>query len=419
MSKTNLKLWNSVCMTDPKYTKPIKIGQRSFTAVNAQFQAKMATEQWGPMGDKWGLKNSNYQFIETKDIEGNDQLLCLYTAEFHSPEGSFDISSSTKVSGTSPDYKTKQAKFRIDEDFAKKLMTDAMTKALSKLGFSADIFLGMYDDNKYVENIKIEFEKAANPLTEEQFEKTKNASHSQIKLVLDGFHMKDDQRKDLEKIMFEKLSNLNENPEGLKKQTQESPVDFNKSKSTEQTTKEKDSSQKMEVIQDENSTVPDENPNLTKQDLLDIKVSADAQKLAIKHGFDLGPLKASKGRISSKDVAEFCFPEQAADLNEESSNVNEEPDLGDKAEGAMQPNDNFLDEELPEEKLPAEEVLDVKTIEDFQNEILEFMDPKELYSSIKSISDEFSSKFGHDESVKFKEFCRNHYSRLKESMIQN
>ena len=35
-------------------------------------------------------------------------------------------------------------------------MTDAMTKAFSHLGLSADVFLGMHDNSKYVENLKKE-----------------------------------------------------------------------------------------------------------------------------------------------------------------------------------------------------------------------------------------------------------------------
>jgi uncharacterized short protein YbdD (DUF466 family) len=33
-------------------------------------------------------------------------------------------------------------------------MTDALTKALSHVGVSADVFLGMHDNSKYVEKLK-------------------------------------------------------------------------------------------------------------------------------------------------------------------------------------------------------------------------------------------------------------------------
>jgi uncharacterized short protein YbdD (DUF466 family) len=45
----------------------------------------------------------------------------------------------------------------LDDEAPKKAMTDAMTKAFSHLGMSADVFLGKFDDSKYVEQMKEEF----------------------------------------------------------------------------------------------------------------------------------------------------------------------------------------------------------------------------------------------------------------------
>ena len=45
----------------------------------------------------------------------------------------------------------------LDDEAPKKAMTDAMTKAFSHLGMSADVFLGKFDDSKYVEQMKQEF----------------------------------------------------------------------------------------------------------------------------------------------------------------------------------------------------------------------------------------------------------------------
>jgi hypothetical protein len=51
----------------------------------------------------------------------------------------------------------------VDDECYKKIQTDALTKALSRLGFNADIFMGLWDDNRYVEQVKKkkEGEKAA------------------------------------------------------------------------------------------------------------------------------------------------------------------------------------------------------------------------------------------------------------------
>lgn len=50
-------------------------------------------------------------------------------------------------------------KGKTDDDFAKKLETDMITKALSRLGFNADVFMGKFDDNKYVAKMKEKFNK--------------------------------------------------------------------------------------------------------------------------------------------------------------------------------------------------------------------------------------------------------------------
>jgi len=126
----NMKLWDSVCTTDPKYTK--KVNQRGgFTAIGAQYQIRLATEQWGPYGGKWGVRDIKYRFIPPKDMPG-----IMLTGEFYYPDGSFPLAVDMV--------------YHPKNDCCKKLLTDLTTKALSKLGFNADVFMGMFDDNKYV-----------------------------------------------------------------------------------------------------------------------------------------------------------------------------------------------------------------------------------------------------------------------------
>ena len=45
----------------------------------------------------------------------------------------------------------------LDDEAPKKALTDAMTKAFSHLGVSADVFLGLFDNNKYVQTMKEKF----------------------------------------------------------------------------------------------------------------------------------------------------------------------------------------------------------------------------------------------------------------------
>ncbi|MAG27152.1 hypothetical protein CMI47_16570 [Candidatus Pacearchaeota archaeon] len=139
----NMKLWNSVCTTDPQYTK--RVNQRGgFTAIGAQSQIMEATKVFGPFGTGFGVHTETFTSF---DLEG----LCLYQATLwyksriiRGEIKEFPIHSSIKYSYNG----------RIDDDFAKKVATDALTKGLSKLGFNADVFLGLFDDNKYVNQLK-------------------------------------------------------------------------------------------------------------------------------------------------------------------------------------------------------------------------------------------------------------------------
>ena len=51
---------------------------------------------------------------------------------------------------------TKDGKKIVDVDFAKKVETNTVSKALSKLGFNADVFLGLMEDNSYLSDLQNE-----------------------------------------------------------------------------------------------------------------------------------------------------------------------------------------------------------------------------------------------------------------------
>ena len=149
MENENIEFWESVSKTDPKFTNEIRNGGRKFIAINAQYQLMNATKKWGKYGDKWGLRDIKLNYIDNLD---KGQILCVSNAVFEYPEGKFEIGSSIFVQQF-----VKQSYLSIDSDFLKKLETDMLTKSLSKLGFNADVFLGKYDDNKYVRQMELEF----------------------------------------------------------------------------------------------------------------------------------------------------------------------------------------------------------------------------------------------------------------------
>ncbi len=143
----NLELWKKVEKTNPKYTKKAKVGGMSITAIAPQHQIMMVTEQFGVYGKTWGFKNItlSYDLVEKYNM-------VVFKGTFFFPEGAFEIINSCKL------YMDRKQEM-LDDNFAKKIETDSLTKAISKLGFNADIFMGKFDDVRYVEEMKAEFNK--------------------------------------------------------------------------------------------------------------------------------------------------------------------------------------------------------------------------------------------------------------------
>lgn len=145
----NLKLWNSVEKTDPKYTKKANLGGKSITSIAPQYQVMNATEKLGIYGEGWGFKNIqlDYTLVATHD------LVIFKAVFFFKAEGKtseFEIINSAKLH-------IDNARTKVNDNFAKSIETDTLTKALSKLGFNADIFLGKFDDTRYFDEVTTEF----------------------------------------------------------------------------------------------------------------------------------------------------------------------------------------------------------------------------------------------------------------------
>ena len=145
-SEDNMKLWNAVCTTKPSDTKKFK-GKGGFqgTAICAQSQRMVATEQWGPFGDKWGIRDETYSTQKFGDDFHNWVL--IYRGTLYYPDGEFGICADIDLFTFSQKYKN----WSRNNDPCKKARTDALTKGLSELGFNADVFLGKFDDNKYIQ----------------------------------------------------------------------------------------------------------------------------------------------------------------------------------------------------------------------------------------------------------------------------
>lgn len=143
----NMSLWNTVSKTNPSLTKEVEFG-RKFTAIDPHSQIMSATEQFGPVGQGWGWEVVKEIFTPTNDFIVLVRLWAGTRENFYEQWGQASLYIDKKDT-------------RKDKDFAKKATTDAITKCLSYLGFNADVFLGKFDDSKYVQEMEQEFKPKA------------------------------------------------------------------------------------------------------------------------------------------------------------------------------------------------------------------------------------------------------------------
>jgi hypothetical protein len=154
-----MRIWNQVEKTNPKYTRDVNVG-RKFTAIDANYQVMKATEVFGPFGMGWGVKESKFSLLTVDPNDAHYNLL-QYTGILWFKDGAaygeFDITSDIELFEEVNDKATGGKKWKRVEESHKKVSTDAMTKGLSRLGFSADVFLKKFDDSRYVQSLRNEF----------------------------------------------------------------------------------------------------------------------------------------------------------------------------------------------------------------------------------------------------------------------
>ncbi len=171
----NLDLWKRVFKTDERFTKQFTQNGGG-TSINGTYMTMLATREFGPKGIGWGVDIIEERFDDgapiTRTVKGPDgnntwELIPNgdggYLTEKHhvikirlwyvrngvrGEEISFGCTPYLYGSKYGP---------LCDGEATKKSLTDATKKALSSLGFSADIFMGLYDNPEYRQKNKEEF----------------------------------------------------------------------------------------------------------------------------------------------------------------------------------------------------------------------------------------------------------------------
>lgn len=180
MSANNLKIWEQVEKTDTRYTKDAKVGGQNITSLNGTAMIMKATEVFGPAGIGFGWRVLEERFDPGVEIfigEGEKRSSLGFTSN-HTVRIAFwfmldgqrgEIES---YGCTNYIYKASYGML-TDGEAPKKSLTDAIKKALSALGFSADVFLGMFDDKDYVNALADEqaIEQAEDKAAEEERQK--------------------------------------------------------------------------------------------------------------------------------------------------------------------------------------------------------------------------------------------------------
>lgn len=148
MSKT--VLWDRLGKTDPAHTKPFqRSGGFKGTSIKPIYSYRKMTEEFGPCGEGWGINEPSFQVVQGSDGE---VLVYCTVSIWHGTKDKtvFGVGGDKVV--------VKQSSgLRGDDEAFKKAFTDGVTNALKLIGVGADVHMGMFDDDKYVNTLKNEF----------------------------------------------------------------------------------------------------------------------------------------------------------------------------------------------------------------------------------------------------------------------
>jgi len=153
---TKISLWDRLGKTDPKHTKPFKrSGGFSGTSIKPIYSYRRMTEEFGPCGEGWGINEPSFQVVSGSD--GEVLVYCTVSIWHETKEKAvFGVGGDKVV--------VKQSNgLRGDDEAFKKAFTDAVTNALKLIGVGADVHMGMFDDDKYVNTLNQEFAAPAKP----------------------------------------------------------------------------------------------------------------------------------------------------------------------------------------------------------------------------------------------------------------
>ena len=154
----NLEIWNKLHETDPDYTKPFKrSGGFSGTAQNPTYAIKKMTDTFGVVGKGWGVDKPDFNVQHA----GEEIAVYCTVGLWVSVDGERCYSW-----GVGGDFVLNKNKYglKADDEAFKKSYTDAVGNAMKFFGVAADLHLGMFDDSKYVNDLKARLNNSTEPV---------------------------------------------------------------------------------------------------------------------------------------------------------------------------------------------------------------------------------------------------------------
>lgn len=147
---SNTEIWDALGKTDPAHTKAFsRSGGFRGTAVKPIWIQRRLTEQFGAAGIGWGVNEPKFEFVHAS--EGEVLVYCTVSA-WHGDKTNVLWG----VGGDKAVSRNKNGLF-VDDEACKKAFTDAVGNAFKSLGVAADVHMGLFDDDKYVDSMREEF----------------------------------------------------------------------------------------------------------------------------------------------------------------------------------------------------------------------------------------------------------------------
>ena len=216
----NMHIWEALGKTDPAHTKQfIRAGGFKGTAIKPMWANLQMTEFFGPCGRGWGQGKPEYQVVEA-----GGEVLVYCTVELWYREPGIpahrysvfgvggdkvvtqvfmkDGKGQKIVDEAKGGYKTYP---QTDDEAFKKAYTDALSNAMKFIGVAADVHMGMFDDNKYVQQVGKEFEEEKKAEVIAEVERQKKKSYTAEDL--------DRASKDFEDFAVKTMKHMNLPPE--------------------------------------------------------------------------------------------------------------------------------------------------------------------------------------------------------------